>query len=97
METRTLGARDHFEQAFPEQVAHRVAMVRAQRSEVVGMVARDGMSIALTGMAIGFISDAGLTRLMRPGDLRGGGHGTACWGTALKAARVDPMVALRTG
>jgi ABC-type antimicrobial peptide transport system permease subunit len=84
----------------------------AQRSEVVGMVARDGMSIALAGMLIGFAAAAGLTRLMasllydvKPTDLptfaavAAGLAATAlvaCWITAFKAALVDPMVALRT-
>ena len=36
----------------------------AQRTEVVGMVARDGMRIALAGMVIGLAAAAGLTRLM---------------------------------
>ena len=84
----------------------------AQRTEVVGMVARDGMSIALTGMVIGFAGAAGFTRLMQSllYDVKPADPATfavvaatlaiaalaACWGTALKAALVDPMVALRT-
>ena len=84
----------------------------AQRTEVVGMVARDGMSIVLTGMVIGFAAAAGLTRLMasllydvKPTDLPtfaavaaalAATALVACWSTALKAALVDPMVALRT-
>jgi putative ABC transport system permease protein len=84
----------------------------AQRAEVVGMVARDGMSMALSGMAIGFAAAAGFTRLMQSllYDVKPADPATfavvaaalaiaalaACWGTALKAALVDPMVALRT-
>lgn len=84
----------------------------AQRTEVVGMVARDGMRIALAGMVIGFAAAVGLTRLMasllydvKPTDLPtfaavaaalGATAVVACWSTALKAALVDPMVALRT-
>ena len=84
----------------------------AQRTEVVGMVARDGMRIALAGMVIGLAAAAGLTRLMatllydlRPTDLPtfaavaaalGATALVACWSTALKAALIDPMVALRS-
>jgi putative ABC transport system permease protein len=82
----------------------------AQRTEVVGMVARDGMSIALTGMVIGFAAAAGFTRLMQSllYDVKPADPATfavaalaiaalaACWGTALKAALVDPLIALRT-
>jgi putative ABC transport system permease protein len=84
----------------------------AQRTEVVGMIARDGMIIALAGMVIGFAAAAGLTRLMasllydvKPADpttfaavaaALAVAALVACWGTALKAALVDPMVALRT-
>jgi putative ABC transport system permease protein len=83
----------------------------AQRGEVVGMVAHDGMSIALAGMIIGFAAAAGLTRLManllydvKPTDMAtftavaaalGVTALAACWGTAMKAALVDPLVALR--
>jgi putative ABC transport system permease protein len=83
----------------------------AQRTEVVGMVARDGMKIALAGMVIGFAAAAGLTRLMasllydvKPTDLPtfaavAGALGAtaliACWSTAFKAALVDPVIALR--
>jgi len=84
----------------------------AQRTEVVGMVAREGMTIALAGMVLGFAAAAGLTRLMasllygvKPTDLPtfaavaaalGATALVACWSTALRAALVDPMVALRT-
>jgi len=84
----------------------------AQRREVVGMVARDGIRIALAGMLIGLAAAAGLTRLMQSllYDVKPADPPTfavvavalaatallACWGTALKAALVDPMTALRT-
>lgn len=76
------------------------------------VVARDGMSIALTGMVIGFAAAAGFTRLMvsllynvKPADpptfaavalALAATALVACWGAALKAALVNPMVALRT-
>ena len=82
----------------------------AQRSEVVGMVAREGMGIALAGMVIGLVVAAGLTRLMQTllYDLKSNDPQTftavaatlaatallACWGPAFKAAFVDPIVAL---
>ena len=84
----------------------------AQRMEVVGMVAKDGMIIALTGMVIGFSAAAGFTRFMQSllYDVKPADPATfavvaaalaiaalaACWGTALKAALVDPLIALRT-
>jgi predicted permease len=83
----------------------------AQRSKVVGMVAREGMVIALAGMVVGLAAAIALTRLMesllyevKPTDLptlmtvTGALAATAflaCWGPALKAAFVDPIVALR--
>ena len=93
------------------EIAIRMAL-GAQRGEVVGMVARGGMTIALAGMVIGFAAAAGFTRLMqsllydvKPADPATFGVVAAalaiaalaaCWGTALKAALVDPMVSLRT-
>jgi putative ABC transport system permease protein len=83
----------------------------AQRSEVVGMVAREGMVIALTGLIIGLAAAVALTRLMetllydvKPNDLPTlmtvaaalvATALVACWGPAFKAAFVDPIVALR--
>jgi len=83
----------------------------AQRSEVVGMVAREGMIIALTGLTIGLAAALALTRLMesllydvKPNDLPtlmtvaaalAATALLACWGPAFKAAFVDPIVALR--
>jgi putative ABC transport system permease protein len=83
----------------------------AQRREVVRMVVREGMAMALAGMAAGLAGAWGLTHLM--GSLLYGVKANdpatfgvvaaalaatavlACWFPALKAARVDPMVALR--
>ncbi len=83
----------------------------AQRREVIGMVILHGMALTLTGVVIGLMAAVGLTRLMvnllyqvKPNDpptFLGVAAALsimallACWRPALKAARVDPIVALR--
>jgi len=83
----------------------------AQRHAVVGMVVREGVSMALAGIATGLAGAWLLTREMasllynvRPNDpgtfaavaaALGAAAILACWAPALKAARVDPLVALR--
>jgi putative ABC transport system permease protein len=83
----------------------------AQRREVVSMVVGQAMSIALVGIGVGLVAALGLTRLMvsllyevRPNDpptLAGVAVTLvatallACWIPAIKAALVDPAVALR--
>ena len=83
----------------------------ARRGEIAWMVAREGMRIALTGIVPGLAAAAALTRLMAsllygvaPNDLWTFAATAgilavtaliACCGPALRAASVDPMVALR--
>jgi putative ABC transport system permease protein len=83
----------------------------AQRGEVVQMVVRQGMGIALSGIVVGLAAALGLTRLMasllydvKPNDpstfalvaiTLAATAGLASWGPALKAALVDPLIALR--
>ncbi len=83
----------------------------AQRGHVVRMVVRQAMGIALWGIAVGIGAALGLTRWMsallydvRPNDpstfalvaiLLTVTAAIASWGPALKAALVDPLIALR--
>jgi putative ABC transport system permease protein len=83
----------------------------ANRSEIVLMVVRQGMRIALTGIVIGLAAALVLTRVMESllYDVKPSDPTTfaavaftltatallACWAPALKAALVDPNIALR--
>jgi putative ABC transport system permease protein len=83
----------------------------ARRGEIVRMVIRQGMAVALTGIAAGIAAAFGLTRLMAAMlyDVKPTDPFTfaavvialtatallASWIPALKAARVDPLHALR--
>jgi putative ABC transport system permease protein len=83
----------------------------AQRADMVRMVVRQGMAIALAGIAAGVVAALGLTRFMasllygvRPDDtptfalvalVLAATALLASWGPALKAAVVDPLIALR--
>jgi len=84
----------------------------AQRREVVGMVVRQGMQVALAGVVIGVAAAIGLSRLMTTllYDVEAVDPQTfglvaallalaalvACAAPAARAARVDPLVALRS-
>jgi ABC-type antimicrobial peptide transport system permease subunit len=84
----------------------------AQRRDVVGMVVRQGMQLALVGIAIGLVAAAGLTRLMTnllydltPTDpptfgavaaLLAISALVACCVPAARASCVDPNTALRS-
>jgi putative ABC transport system permease protein len=83
----------------------------AQRRQVVRMVVRQGMAIALTGIALGIAAALAVTRVLTsmlyevtPTDpvtfagvavFLAATALAACSGPALKAALVDPIVALR--
>jgi ABC-type antimicrobial peptide transport system permease subunit len=83
----------------------------ARQEAVVGMVVRQGLLLAVTGLGIGLAGAFAVTRLMasilfgvNPNDpptfigvavILAGTALLACWIPATRAARLDPMVALR--
>lgn len=83
----------------------------AQHGQIVGLVVRQGMRMALAGIAVGMLAALALTRLMasmlygvKSNDpvtfcfvalLLALTASAACFLPAVRAARVDPMVALR--
>lgn len=83
----------------------------AERLEVVAMVMTQGLTIVLAGVVAGLMAALGLSRVMvsllygvKPNDpftllavaaVLSVTALLACWAPALKAARVDPIVALR--
>jgi len=83
----------------------------AEHGDVVRMLVRHSMSFVLAGITAGLGAAAGLTRLMAallydmtPNDpatfatvasMMAATALVACWLTAAKAARLDPIVALR--
>ena len=92
------------------EIGVRVAL-GARRGAIVRMVVRQGMTVALVGIAAAVAAALGLTRLMaamlfdvRPDDpltfaivsaTLVGAALAACWLPAVRASRVDPLVALR--
>jgi putative ABC transport system permease protein len=92
------------------EIGVRVAL-GARRGAIVRMVVRQGMTVALMGIAAGVVAALGLTRLMatmlfdvRPDDpltfavvaaTLAAAALAACWLPAVRASRVDPLVALR--
>ena len=94
------------------EIGVRMALGARQR-DVISMVIGQGMRIVLIGLAVGMIGAVGLSRLLQgflfeikptdPTTFMGVSlilllvALLACWLPARRAARVDPMVALRTG
>jgi putative ABC transport system permease protein len=93
-----------------QEIGIRIAL-GAQRRDVLKLVVGQGMALAGTGLALGLIAAAGLTRFLgsqlfhvRAIDpityggvtlLLGGVALLACYIPARRATRVDPLVALR--
>jgi putative ABC transport system permease protein len=83
----------------------------ARAADVIGLIVGEGMALALLGLALGLAAALGLTRLMAsllfgvtPGDPATFAAVAllltlvallACWLPAWRAAKVDPLVALR--
>jgi len=104
------GVMSHLVGERTHEIAIRVAL-GAQRWDVLRMVLQDGAKIAFAGVAIGLAAALGLTRLITNMLFGISAHDpvtlagvvslltfvalAACYIPALRAARADPMVALR--
>jgi predicted permease len=92
------------------EIGIRVAL-GAQQRDVLGLILRQGLSLTLTGTALGLLAALGLTRLLAKLLFGVGANDPltfagvaalllavsllACWIPARRAARVDPLIALR--
>jgi putative ABC transport system permease protein len=104
------GVLSHFVVQHTPEIGVRLAL-GAQQRDILALILRKGMILALSGTAIGLAISFALTRLMSsllydvsPTDIRTFGITAfllttisllACYIPARKAARVDPMIALR--
>jgi putative ABC transport system permease protein len=104
------GVLSYFVAQHTPEIGVRMAL-GAQTSNILGLVLKKGMMLTGVGVVIGLAAAFALTRLMRsllydvsPGDpltfvtvalLLVGVALAACWIPARRAARVDPLVALR--
>jgi ABC-type antimicrobial peptide transport system permease subunit len=104
------GLMHYFVAQRTNEIGVRIAM-GAVYSDVMGLVLRQGLLLACVGIAVGLAGAVGVTRLISsllygvtPTDLVtfAGAAGIlflvavlACWIPAHRAARIDPMVALR--
>jgi putative ABC transport system permease protein len=92
------------------EIGVRIA-VGASRGNVIGMIVRQGMALAMTGILVGVVGSFGLVRLIasllyevEPTDAVTFAVVSsvllttalaACCGPAIRAALVDPVIALR--
>jgi putative ABC transport system permease protein len=93
------------------EIGIRIAL-GARRSDATGLVMKEGMTVAGLGVTIGLLATVPLAGLMSrlvfgigardPLSIVAGGAAlaltalVACWLPARRAARLDPMIALRT-
>lgn len=88
------------------------AALGASSSHIVGLVMREGFALVLAGIGAGFVAALGLTRVLQTqlhdvsatdpfayllaAAVLASAAALACWLPARRAAKVDPMAALRT-